>query len=80
MYADDIKIFNSLDRISGQSSLQKDVDYFCQWCEVNRGLVCSVSPYCTQKPCFVSHQKIKSENIFSATSSQQSSGKNSESK
>ena len=34
-YADDVKIFNSLDSISGQSSLEKDIDYFCQWCEVN---------------------------------------------
>ena len=35
MYADDVKIFNSLDSISGQSTLQKDIDYFCQRCEVN---------------------------------------------
>ena len=35
MYADDIKIFKSLDSISDQSTLQKDFDYFYQWCEVN---------------------------------------------
>ena len=35
MYADDIKNFNSLDSIFGQSTLQKNIDYFCQWCEVN---------------------------------------------
>ena len=35
MYADDVKIFNSLDSISGQPTFQKNIDYFCQWCEVN---------------------------------------------
>ena len=35
MYADDVQIFNSLDSISGQSTLQKDIDYFCQWRGVN---------------------------------------------
>ena len=35
MYTDDVKIFNLLDIISGQSSLQKDIDYFCQCCEDN---------------------------------------------
>ena len=27
--------FKSLDSISDQSTLQEDIDYFCQWCEVN---------------------------------------------
>ena len=36
MYDDDVKIFNSLDSISGQSTLQKYIDYFCQWCELSQ--------------------------------------------
>ena len=32
MYADDVKIFNSLDSIS---DFQEDIDYFGWWCEVN---------------------------------------------
>ena len=35
MYADNVKIFNSLNSISDESTLQKDIDYFGQWCELN---------------------------------------------
>ena len=35
MYADDVKTFKSLDSISDQTTLQKNINYFCQRCEVN---------------------------------------------
>ena len=35
MYADDVKNFISLENRSDQPTLQKDTDYFYQWCKVN---------------------------------------------